>query len=204
MDKKFSGRTSGPSSRSWSAVLCGAVRRTRALDGKQHEQTRPSLGEGQLQQPAPRGRGMYACKWLHSTRLLPTRFEAGCANTASILHGLFVLWQGCGSPSIPMPTAAFPARIDSSVDPLHTAAILTLGSYRGQRGCLRRVATLAPVAGVQEAACERAGFPACLALQSFQTAVGHIQTMRRLRQQRVSPRRRQGLPVLFCLRTVTV
>ena len=45
---------------------------------------------------------------------------------------------------------------------LHTAAILTLESYRGQGGRLRRVATLAPVAGVQEAACERAGFPACV------------------------------------------
>ena len=55
----------------------------------------------------------------------------------------------------------------SREDLLHAAEILKLRSYRSQRGGLRRVATLAPVAGVQEATGECAGSPAHLALKGF-------------------------------------
>lgn len=62
VDKKFAGQTSGPSSRSSSTVLFGAIRMNREEDRsmpengmRKRELMRPSLGEGQLQQPAPRG-----------------------------------------------------------------------------------------------------------------------------------------------------
>ena len=98
------------------------------------EQIRPSLEEWQLQQLASQEK--------HS-------HEHNEQRRQQFPWAFYVFWQGCGRPSIPTPTAAFPARTGFC-------------SYRGQGGRLRRVAILAPVAGVQEAACERAGFPACL------------------------------------------
>ena len=70
VDKKFAGQTSGPSSRSSSTVLFGAVRMSREEDRsmpengmRKRELMRPSLGEGQLQQPAPRGTYSYGRVW---------------------------------------------------------------------------------------------------------------------------------------------
>ena len=103
VDKKFAGQTSGPSSRSSSTVLFGAIRMNREEDRsmpengmRKRELMRPSLGEGQLQQPAPRGTYSYGRVW---------------KQVVQHHHGVFVCWQGCGSPSTPMPTVVFPGRI---------------------------------------------------------------------------------------------
>ena len=106
VDKKFAGQTSGPSSHSSSTVLFGAIRMNREEDRsmpengmRKRELMRPSLGEGQLQQPAPRGTYSYGRVW---------------KQVVQHHHGVFVCWQGCGSPSTPTPMVAFLARIGFS------------------------------------------------------------------------------------------
>ena len=94
--------------RSSAGQFDGIERQTRAMGNSMNRRGLP-WARGSYSSPHL---GVEVCRYACSS----------CANTASMVS--FVFWQGCGSPSIPMPTAAFLARIDSSGDPLHTAAIL--------------------------------------------------------------------------------